>query len=229
MADDQKRAGLDPEELGALADLASAADEEIVERALAIARNVLGMDLAYMTQFTRDDQVYVDVAGENESFGMDKGGAYPLEGSYCQRMVLGQIPKAVRDTTENEELRDLELTKEAGIGSYVGVPITLSDGTLYGTICTASSAASPELADRDVQFMEVLAKIIASQLEQRRLVEENRSLRGRVDALKVEVDQAARREQVDEIAGADWFKDLSDRAEGLRRTAGSGGADGAGG
>ena len=132
---------------------------------------------------------------------------------------------AVSDTAAEDALRDLELTKKADIGSYVGVPITLADGTLYGTICTASHDASPELAERDVQFMHVLSRIIASQLEQRRLAEENESLRGRVEALKVEVDQKASREQVDEITGNDWFQELSDRAEGLRRTAGSGGGE----
>jgi GAF domain-containing protein len=226
VADERKREGLAADELGALADLANADDAEIVTRALDIAREVLGMELAYMTQFTRDDQVYVEVTGENQSFGMESGGAYPLEGSYCQRMVLGKIPRVVRDTTANEELKDLELTREAGIGAYVGVPITLSDGTIYGTICTASGEAAPELAQRDLQFMEVLAKVIAAQLEQKRLAEENESLRGRVDALKVEVDQAARREQVEEISESDWFKDLTERADGLRRTAGGSGNEG---
>ena len=219
MDEDEETQGLGAEELGALADLATTEADEIVGRALEIARDVLGMELSYMTQFTPDDQVYREVSGEGESFGMEAGGAYPIEGSYCRRMVLGEIPNAVGDTSQNEELRDLELTEKAGIGSYVGVPITLSDGTLYGTICTTSHDASPDLADRDVQFLHVLARIIAAQLEQRRLAEENESLRGRVEALKVEVDQKARREQVDEIAGSDWFGELSQRAEGLRRTA----------
>jgi GAF domain-containing protein len=222
VSEERESRGLGAEELGALADLATAEEGEIVERALEIARDVLGMELAYMTQFTPDDQVYRGIAGEAGSFGMEEGGAWPLEGSYCRRMVLGEIPNAVTDTASEEALRDLELTKRADIGSYVGVPIKLSDGTLYGTICTTSHEASPELADRDVQFMHVLARIIASQLEQRRLAEENESLRGRVEALKVEVDQKASREQVEEITSNDWFQELSDRAEGLRRTAGSG-------
>ena len=80
------------------------------------------MDLAYMTQFTPDDQVYREVDGESESFGMEEGGSWPLEGSYCQRMVLGQIPNAVSDTSAESEVRDLELTEKAGIGAYVGRP-----------------------------------------------------------------------------------------------------------
>jgi GAF domain-containing protein len=207
-------------ELDALASLAGAEGDEIVERALELAREMLGMDLAYMTQFTEQDQVYRAVDGPGDDFSMDAGAAYPLEGSYCRRMVLGQIPNAVPDTAANDELRDLELTGKADIGAYVGVPITLSDGTLYGTVCVTSHDANPELAERDVAFMHVLARIIAGQLEQRRLTRENEALKGRVRSLKLEIDQAAQKEQVDEIADSDWFGDLSQRAGALRKIAG---------
>lgn len=212
--------GLRAEELGALADLATAAGEEIVEQALSVAREILGLDLAYMTQFTADDQVYKETAGDAEGFKMKAGGSWPLEGSYCQRMVLGRIPNLVRDTAEEDELRDLELTKAADIGAYVGVPITLSDGTVYGTICATSHEAAPDLTERDVQFMHVLARIVGSEVEQNRLAEENARLRGRVDTLKVEIDHKARSEQVEELTSGDWFQELSERAEGLRRMAG---------
>lgn len=207
-------------ELDALAALAEAEGDEIVEKALGIAREMLGMELAYMTQFTDADQVYRAVDGAGEEFSMDEGGAYPLEGSYCRRMVLGQIPNAVPDTSAEDELRDLELTSKADIGSYVGVPITLSDGTLYGTVCVTSHDANPELAERDVAFMRVLARIIAGQLEQRRLARENEALKGRVASLKLEIDQAAQQEQVAEISDSEWFGDLSQRAGTLRKIAG---------
>jgi GAF domain-containing protein len=207
-------------ELDVLAALAEAEGDEIVERALAVAREMLGMELAYMTQFTEQDQVYRAVDGAGEEFSMQEGAAYALEGSYCQRMVLGHIPNAVPDVSENEELKDLELTAKADIGSYVGVPITLSDGTLYGTVCVTSHDANPELAERDVAFMQVLARIIAGQLEQRRLNQENEALKGRVKSLKLEIDQAAQKEQVDEIADSDWFGDPSQRAGTLRKIAG---------
>jgi GAF domain-containing protein len=212
--------GLQAEELGALADLASAESDEIVERALAVARDVLGLDLAYMTQFTDDDQVYKGTSGDADGFKMREGGSLPLEGTYCQRMVLGRIPNLVRDTAEEDELRDLKLTKDADIGSYVGVPITLSDGTVYGTICAASHEAAPELAEKDVKFMHVLARIVGAEVEQARLANENNRLRGRVDALKVEVDQKAQREQVEELTSGDWFQELSERAQALRKMAG---------
>jgi len=48
----------------------------------------------------------------------------------------------------------------------VGVPIFLSDGTVYGTLCCLSHEPNPSLTGRDAAFMRLLARLIASQLEQ---------------------------------------------------------------
>jgi putative nucleotidyltransferase with HDIG domain len=52
----------------------------------------------------------------------------------------------------------------AGLGGSVGVPVRTSDGTLFGTLGCLSHSA-PALQQRDVRFMEVLATLIADQLE----------------------------------------------------------------
>ena len=226
MADEDNREGLGAEELGALADLASADDAEVVERALKIARDVLGMDLAYMTQFTPDDQVYAEVEGDGTSFAMEKGAAYPLEGSYCQRMVLGKIPKLVRDTARgggaarpraDPQGRDRRLRRGADH------PLRrhhLRDDLHGEHQCDAGAGPTR----RPVHGGPGEDHRVAARTAPPRRGEPEPA--GRVDALRVEVDQKARSEQVEEITGADWFKDLSDRAEGLRRTAGSGGGEG---
>ena len=68
---------------------------------------------------------------------------------------------------------DLPLTREAGIGAYVGVPIRLWDGTLYGTLCCLGRSAEPSLNGRDVRFLRVLAEIVADQLDRDQLESES--------------------------------------------------------
>lgn len=53
-----------------------------------------------------------------------------------------------------------------GLGAYLGVPVVLSDGRLYGTLCAASREAQPHLSARDVDFLRVAASLVAEQLEQ---------------------------------------------------------------
>jgi hypothetical protein len=49
--------------------------------------------------------------------------------------LVRPIPATVPDVRTVAELRDLPVTVELDIGCYVGVPINLSDGRLYGTLC----------------------------------------------------------------------------------------------
>jgi EAL domain-containing protein (putative c-di-GMP-specific phosphodiesterase class I) len=91
-------------------------------------------------------------------------------------MTKGEIPHLVNDAAADDRTADLPLTREAGIGAYVGVPIRLWDGTLYGTLCCLSRSAEPSLNGRDVRFLRVLAEIVADQLDRDQLETEKRRL-----------------------------------------------------
>ncbi len=52
------------------------------------------------------------------------------------------------------------MTREAGIGAYVGVPLRFSDGHLYGTLCALSHSPDPSLGERDARFMRALLAAI---------------------------------------------------------------------
>jgi HD-GYP domain-containing protein (c-di-GMP phosphodiesterase class II) len=126
---------------------------------------MLGMDMAYIADTRGGRQAYHTVTGDGASFGARPGESVPLEGTYCQAVLKGRLPSIVRDATTDPLVRDLEITQRAGIGSYIGVPVTLSDGTVYGTFCCLSHEPEPSLRERDVRFMGVLARLIADQLE----------------------------------------------------------------
>ena len=51
------------------------------------------------------------------------------------------------------------------IRSYVSVPVTLSDGTLYGTFCAAGLTSDKGLSKRDRSLMDVLAHAAAVIIE----------------------------------------------------------------
>jgi len=80
-------------------------------------------------------------------------------------MVAGRLPNLVKDTAADPSVSDLAITRDADIGMYLGVPLQLSDGSLYGTLCCASHAADPSLGERHVAYMRLLARLIADHLE----------------------------------------------------------------
>jgi GAF domain-containing protein len=122
------------------------------------------MDAAYITTIDSQQQRIDAVVGELGALGLVPGSAFPLEQTYCMRMLSGEIPNFVPDTRAESAVRDLAATRE--IGAYIGVPVTLSDGRVHGTLCCASHQPRAELGDKELRFMQVLATIVAARVEQ---------------------------------------------------------------
>jgi len=161
--------------LAELARLSVDGSTESIERILSLARAALDMDVAVMAAFDGDFVVQA-VDGEHEWFDLDVGLRLPVNQTYCGAMTKGEIPHLVNDAAADDRTADLPLTREAGIGAYVGVPIRLWDGTLYGTLCCLSRSAEPSLNGRDVRFLRVLAEIVADQVDRQQLETEKRRL-----------------------------------------------------
>jgi hypothetical protein len=145
---------------------------ETVEGALATIREVLGMDAAFLAEFTDGRQVFRALDGDAESFGMELDSGPLAEDTYCARMLSGRLPNVVPDSSADQRVRDLEITHSAAIGSYAAVALRFPDGT-KGSLCCVSHLPDTSLAERDLRFMRTLARLIEDHLErqevQRRL------------------------------------------------------------
>jgi response regulator RpfG family c-di-GMP phosphodiesterase len=166
----------EPPELVQLAELASRRTPDIIEQVLALARETLDMDVAFVSEFTQDQMLFRALEGDRESFGWWEGEGVLLEGTFCKRMVDGRLPNVVPDAKNDERVNRLEVTHEADIGSYVGVPLRFSDGRVHGTLCCLSHASEPRLRERDARFMSVLARLVAEQLEREQMEAQKRRL-----------------------------------------------------
>ena len=153
------------ERLAKLAEVASERAPEIIKRALAAAREELGMDVAFVSEFTEQYMVFRDLVGDADSLGWREGESIPLNDTFCRLLMAEHPPNLIPDAQNDARVKDLEVTGAAGIGSYVGIPIRFSDGRLYGTLCALSHSPNPSLRDRDAQFMRVLARMVTEHLE----------------------------------------------------------------
>lgn len=164
------------EELARLASISSDRSYQSIERILSAAREILGMEVAFASEFVGGEQVYRALEGDASSFGLEEGKGIALEATFCQRVIEGRLPNAVPDARSDERVKDLDATHDAGIGAYVGVPLRFSDGRLYGTMCCMSHSPDPSLNERNVEFTRVLARLISEQLERERLEDEKQRL-----------------------------------------------------
>jgi len=149
--------------------------EDTVMEVLELARQRLGMEIAFVGRFADGEETFPSVAGE----GFDLQPT-PLPETYCHAMASGRLPNVIADARNDERVADLATTAGLDIGAYLGVPIRLSDGRVYGALCTLSHDARPELGEHDVHLMTVLSTLVARELERREQeAEERRTEAGR--------------------------------------------------
>ena len=138
--------------------------QRTAEGILGVAREQLEMDAAFVTEFSDGREIFRSIAGDGERFGLRIDASIPLAGRFA-RMVQGRSPEADGASPYVSRVVDPSDKRPAGVGTSVGVPITFSDGHVYGALCCVSRASHTALDKRDVRLMLVLAHLLAEQLE----------------------------------------------------------------
>ena len=153
----------------------------LIEKLLHVARQATHMDVAWVSSFGDGFQVFEVLAGRAERFGLTVGRSVLLDGSYCVRALDGRLSNVVRDSTVDGVARDLAVTLDLGIGSYLGVPIPGPGAEPMGMLCCVSRSANEVLGDDDVRFVELLAGAVSALLQDDRAEgDRQRRIRDRV-------------------------------------------------
>ena len=79
--------------------------------------------------------------------------------------MSGRLPQVIPDTGALQETAGLAVTHALEMGSYIGVPIRLKNGELYGTLCCFSRAPDPRLAQAAAAKLRGVARAVAVRLQ----------------------------------------------------------------
>lgn len=133
--------------------------------ALHAVRSHLGMEVAFIAEFSEGVRIFRHVDGRTEHLTLRAGDSNPLEESYCQRVVDGRLPELIHDATLLAEALQQPVTTELPVGAHLSVPIHFSDGALYGTFCCFSTRPDGSLNDRDLNTLRLFAAFAGRLLE----------------------------------------------------------------
>ena len=92
-----------------------------------------GMGLWMVTRTTGDDWIVLEAADSRYDVG--PGALFRWSDSFCSRMVAGEGPAVAPDAAAVPAYAAAPIAGQVPIGAYVGVPLTLADGSLFGTLC----------------------------------------------------------------------------------------------
>ena len=137
----------------------------LIDDILEAAREYLDTDVAFVSEFAGGEQVFRHVAGDAALFRLSSELRVPMGWMYCKAMTDGVLNEAIPDTSADPIAAAMDVTLEANIGSYVGVPVSLPDGRIWGSMVCVSRQPDLSVGKRDVRFMRMLARIYAEQLE----------------------------------------------------------------
>lgn len=139
--------------------------QQTLPRMLKAIRSHLNMDVAFVAEFVDGRRVFrrVDLRpGLGTQVQLPEvGGGHLLEATYCKRIVDGILPELIPDTALEAEICDLAATRQLHIGAYMGVPLRLNDGHVYGTLCCYSFEPDRSLNDRDLGLLRVIAEAVS--------------------------------------------------------------------
>lgn len=135
-----------------------------IEHILHAIRLHLDMDVAFVSRVT-PDAVLIQHTDSRGVAPFAVGDRFDPEEGYCQRIIDGRIPHLIADTSKHPEVANLACTKAIPIGTHISVPITLSDGSVYGTFCCFSHSRKRSLNQRDLQMMKAFAEAAAGQID----------------------------------------------------------------
>lgn len=155
----------------------------IIERVMQAARDHVGLEVAFVTEFAAGQRVFRYASGDLERFEVQVDGAEPLEGTYCQKVCDGALgpararrlpPPGRRGHGRHRAARRRGLRRRPG-GA-------LRRPALRHAVCL-SGTPTQALSERDVTYMRMAAAIVAEQLEREQAaVLERRSASARVRA-----------------------------------------------
>nr|MDQ2728488.1 GAF domain-containing protein [Actinomycetota bacterium] len=134
---------------------AQAADQ--IDELLLLTRQHLDSDVALVAEIRDGRWIVRHVSARVD--GWDVGVERAAEETYCQRLLSGQLPAVVPDTTRTLDGSDLAWLNSP-VGSYLGVPLVLGGRDDAGTLCCFSAEPDLSLNGRDVAFLRLVARMV---------------------------------------------------------------------
>lgn len=130
--------------------------EQQIADLLRTAKKSLRLSVAFLSRLDGTTQ-HLEVVESSVPFLFQEGVTQVQETTLCQAILDKKLPAVIPNLKDFPEAMKLPAARMPRIRSYVSVPVTLSDGTLYGTFCAAGLTSDKDLTKRDKALMDVLA------------------------------------------------------------------------
>ncbi|MEM6386441.1 MAG: EAL domain-containing protein [Pseudomonadota bacterium] len=136
-----------------------------IDRTLLRLRNHLGMDIAYISE-VGDEIIHVRALCAPEIPDLSHvQSTLKRETGFCHYVVNDEIPRILHDVSEFPVVAKLAMRADFNIESFIGMPLSRQDGSIYGTLGCISHHKNTTLNDRDLETVKLFAEMTAEQID----------------------------------------------------------------
>ena len=99
-----------PDAAGILAEVASHHhSSDTIERVLVVTREMLDMDISFISEFTGEQMLFRKLSGDADSFGWREGDGVPLERTFCKQVIDNSLRNVIPDAQDDEWAKSLDI------------------------------------------------------------------------------------------------------------------------
>ncbi|MGV8854615.1 MAG: GAF domain-containing sensor histidine kinase [Devosia sp.] len=169
-----------------------------------------GMGFAAVARVTEDRWVTCEVL-DNSHFGLRPGDELKVETTLCHQVRSDRREVVIDNVSQDPLYADHHTPRIYGLQSYISVPIILSDGSFFGTLCAIDAAPAKLNNPAIVGMFRLFAELIAHHLDSDRHLNQSRA------DLAEERVTAELREQFVAVLGHDLRNPLTALQAGTRQ------------
>jgi methyl-accepting chemotaxis protein len=171
----------DPARLRALkrTGLLDSAREVAFDNLTRLARDLLGVPVALISLVDSDRQWFKSSDGLSEPWASQR--QTPLSHSFCKHVVESGEPFIVEEARDHRLVSRNLAIDDIGVEAYLGVPLTLPDGSVIGSLCAIDT--KPRTWSRDDQtLLRELARCVMAEIVIRDRSDHARTTQGKLVA-----------------------------------------------
>ena len=119
----------------------------------------VGFDLWMVTRTEENDWIVLQT--EDHGYGIAPPTVFKWADSFCSRMVTGEGPRVAPRSSDVPAYASAPIGRKIRIESYIGVPITNGDGSLFGTLCAIHPTPQPDAIAKELPLVELMASMLS--------------------------------------------------------------------
>jgi signal transduction histidine kinase len=132
-----------------------------------------GMRFAAVARVTADRWIACGVQ-DNLAFGLEPGGELKIETTICNEIRDHRQPVIIDNVAEDPTYCNHHTPAVYGLQSYISVPITLADGSFFGTLCAIDTVPRKLNTPEITGMFQLFANLIAFHLDAHDRIDQER-------------------------------------------------------